>query len=95
MGDANLDNEFNSGDLVQIFSSGLYEKDEMATWEQGDWTGDMRFGSGDLVAAFADGGYEIGPLEQAPPAVPEPSALGMPLLGLVFFPRRRRQRRAK
>ena len=95
MGDSNLDDEFNSGDLVQIFAAGLYEKDEMATWEQGDWTGDMRFGSGDLVAAFAGGGYEVGPREQAPPAVPEPSAVGMALLGLVFLVSRRLQGRAK
>ena len=53
MGDSNLDGEFSSGDLVQVFAGGLYEKDEMALWGQGDWNGDMRFGSGDLVAAFA------------------------------------------
>ena len=94
MGDSNLDDEFNSGDLVQVFAAGLYEKDEMATWGQGDWNGDMRFGSGDLVVAFAAGGYEVGPRERVPPpaAVPEPSALGMALLGLLFLVTRRYRR---
>ena len=89
VGDANLDSEFNSGDLVAVFTAGKYETGEMAGWAEGDWDGDMAFGSGDLVAAFTDGGYEQGP----PPmnAVPEPS--GMLLLGLgllAIFTQRRR-----
>ena len=90
VGDANLDKEFNSGDLVQVFAAGLYESGQMALWEQGDWDGDMTFGSGDLVAAFTDGGYEQGP--PAVPAVPEPSGMGLLMIGVAAcsFARRRR-----
>ncbi len=45
VGDANLDNEFNSGDLVSVFAAGKYETAEMAGWGEGDWNGDMSFDS--------------------------------------------------
>ena len=61
VGDTNLDGEFNSSDLVQVFAAGKFETGEEARWEQGDWNGDYTFSSGDLVFAFVDGGYEIGP----------------------------------
>jgi hypothetical protein len=88
-GDANLDNEFNSGDLVTVFAAGKYETEDMAGWAEGDWDGDMMFGSGDLVVAFADGGYEQGP----PPAVaiPEPGSFGLFGLGLLLAARRWRR----
>ena len=89
VGDANMDNEFNSGDLVTVFAAGKYETGEMAGWSEGDWDGDMAFGSGDLVVAFSDGGYELGPAAVA--AVPEPSSLVAVLLsvfGLVGILRR-------
>ena len=60
-GDANLDGEFNSGDMVQVFVLGKYETGEEASWAEGDWNGDGFFDSSDMVAAFADGGYEKGP----------------------------------
>jgi hypothetical protein len=72
IGDANLDLEFSSTDLVVVFQAGKYELNEAAVWSQGDWTGDGRFSSSDLVAAFQDGGYELGPV--AASAVPEPTA---------------------
>ena len=84
VGDANLDGEFNSGDLVTVFAAGKYELDEMAGWEEGDWDGDMRFSSGDLVVAFADGGYEKGAQPEVR-AVPEPSAIVMLLIGSVLI----------
>ena len=62
-GDANLDSEFNSTDLVEVFKGGQYE-DGIAlnsTWGTGDWNADGEFKSGDLVFAFAGGGYEFGP----------------------------------
>ena len=60
-GDANVDGEFNSSDLVQVFEAGRYEMRLGAGWDEGDFNGDLLFDSGDLVFAFADGGYVIGP----------------------------------
>ena len=74
-GDANLDGEFNTNDLVSIFQAGQYEDaiEGNATWETGDWNGDGDFGTADLVFAFQDGGFEQGP-RVASQNVPEPSA---------------------
>ena len=82
-GDANLDGEFNSGDLVEIFRIGHYE-DEVAgnsSWSTGDWNGDQEFDSGDFVLAFSAGGYERGPRQEAA-AVPEPNS---PMLCVFAF----------
>ena len=84
-GDANLDGEFNSGDLVAVFATGEYE-DEIpnnSTWATGDWDGDGEFGSGDFVLAFAAGGYEQGPRERAA-VVPEPNG-GIVMLTLSVW----------
>lgn len=81
-GDADLNGEFNSGDLVTVFTEGLYEVDTKAGWKQGDWNGDTRFGSGDLVAAFTDGGFEGGRRPMVV-VVPEPNACL--LLAVGFF----------
>jgi uncharacterized protein YjbI with pentapeptide repeats len=100
LGDANLDGEFNSSDLVQVFVAGRYEevgKDvndpdfeyegrRITTWAEGDWDGDGFFKSSDLVAALADRGYEQGPWTE-PLAVPEPATwllLAMGLSPLLF-----------
>ena len=72
LGDANLDGEFNSGDLVSVFTVGKFESNEPAEWHEGDWNADGVFSSGDFVVAFADGGFERGPRSEAA-AVPEPS----------------------
>ncbi|MCA9201255.1 MAG: hypothetical protein KDA87_27125, partial [Planctomycetales bacterium] len=72
-GDANLDGEFNSRDLVEIFVAGEFE-DQLelnSTWSTGDWSGSGEFDSSDLVLAFQDGGYEQGPRTAA--FVPEPN----------------------
>lgn len=74
IGDANLDGQFNSTDLVSLFSAGTYEHDTDATWNTGDFNGDARFSSTDLVAALADGGYDRGVLGAAS-SVPEPNSL--------------------
>ena len=92
IGDANLDGEFNTNDLVNVFQAGEYEDDEdlNSTWSTGDWNGDGDFGTSDLVLAFRDGGFEMGPRE-AVRAVPEPSGFAMLSIALVVltvFPRR-------
>jgi hypothetical protein len=89
-GDANLDLEFNSSDMVQVFSAGKYESEEDAGWEEGDWNGDGIFNTSDMVKAFVGAGYEKGP-RPAVAAVPEPSAwilLALGLLGLSALRRR-------
>ena len=72
-GDANLDGEFNSGDLVAVFAAGEYQDNIPLNsgWATGDWNGDGDFTSVDFVEAFADGGYEQG--RRQVNAVPEPS----------------------
>jgi hypothetical protein len=91
VGDANLDGEFNSSDLVAVLASGTYEADVAAVWSTGDFDGNGRTNSGDLVAALADGGYEAGP-RAATAAVPEPVCLGiwLALAGLATLDLRRR-----
>jgi hypothetical protein len=89
IGDANLDGQFNSGDLVAVLSSGTYEADVNAVWSTGDFNGDGRANSGDLVAALSDGGYELGP--RAPAAVPEPATALPLLIGLVLITLTRRR----
>ena len=80
-GDANLDNEFNSSDLVVVLAAGAYEADVKAVWSTGDFTADGRAASSDLVAALADGGYEIGPPAAINP-VPEPNGIGILTIAL-------------
>ena len=61
-GDANLDGEFSSTDLVQVFQVGEYEDggEGNSSWGTGDWNADAKFNSADLVVAFQQGGYEQG-----------------------------------
>jgi hypothetical protein len=59
-GDANLDWLFDSNDMVQVFSAGMFETGLEAHWSQGDWDGDFLFTSDDIVVAFIGGGYEQG-----------------------------------
>lgn len=94
-GDANLDGEFNTGDMVQVFSAGKFETGEGATWGQGDWNADGVFNSGDLVAAFSDGGFEVGPVpaQGAVAAVPEPGSAWLLVSGCLALAARRRQSR--
>ena len=92
-GDANLDGEFNSGDLVTVFKAGEYEDDiaQNSNWATGDWNGDADFGTSDLILAFQAGGFEQGPREVVS-AVPEPSGATLLTISLVLvvnFARRR------
>ena len=76
IGDANLDGEFNSSDLVLVFNADEYEDDVSGAsiWYSGDWSGDGDFTTADLVFAFQDGGYEMGP-RSASHSVPEPTSI--------------------
>ena len=80
-GDADLDGEFNSRDLVLIFQAGEFEDGRTgnSTWVTGDWDGNGDFNSGDFVVAFQAGGYEAGQRESAV-GVPEPGMFGTLLL---------------
>jgi streptogramin lyase len=82
IGDADLNGEFNSSDLVEVLASGTYEGDILSTWSTGDFNGDGRTNSGDLVVALADGGYEQGS-RAAVDAVPEPASFVMLMVGLI------------
>ena len=84
-GDANLNGEFNSADLVRIFAAGEYEDDISlnSTWATGDWNGDGDLTSSDIMLAFQDGGYEQGP-RPALATVPEPNGIGMMTIALVL-----------
>ncbi len=91
-GDSDLDGEFSSNDLVNVFQAGEYE-DAVASnsgWATGDWNGDGEFGTADLVTAFQDGGYEQG-LRPAAVTVPEPASflmLATSLMGISILRRR-------
>jgi hypothetical protein len=74
-GRRDLNGEFNSSDLVSVFTAGKYETGNSATWSEGDFNGDKLFSSGDLVTAFQ------GP-RAAVNAVPEPTSI---VLGLVWL----------
>ena len=85
VGDANVDGEFNSSDMVAVFQLGEYEDQmpENSNWQSGDWDGDRDFSTSDMVLAFQRGGYEQG-LRGALNGVPEPSSLAL-LLTAVFM----------
>ena len=72
-GDANLDDTFDSSDIVQVFQQGLYEQDVDAAWRFGDWNGDWRFNSRDLIDAWRSGSYQ-GNSVAAAVQVPEPQS---------------------
>jgi hypothetical protein len=73
-GDADLDGQFNSSDLVLVLAAGEYEDDLAMNsgWASGDWDGDGDFTTGDLIEALAHGGYERA-AAAAGAAVPEPT----------------------
>ena len=88
-GDANLDGEVNTRDLVVVLQGGQYE-DTIAgnsTWGTGDFNGDLEFTTSDLVAALQTGAYEQGPRMGTMAAVPEPSSGVLLLSGLLLVRR--------
>jgi hypothetical protein len=91
IGDANLDGQFDSSDLVDVLASGTYEVDSAAVWTTGDFNGDGRTNSSDLVASLADGGYELGP-RPALASVPEPGSATLGTVATLWVLHRRRLR---
>jgi hypothetical protein len=89
-GDANLDKQFGSADLVTVLAAGTYETAVDSVWSTGDFNGDGRTTTNDLVDALSGGGYEAGP-RAALAAVPEPSAGTLGALGLCGLAFRRRR----
>jgi hypothetical protein len=89
-GDADLNGEFNSSDLVQVLAAGTYEVDVASVWSSGDFNGDGRTSSSDLIAALADGGYEQGP-RAAVSAVPEPASFAILMASWAVIAIRRRR----
>ena len=83
IGDTDLDGEFNTTDLVNVFKAGEYEDDVEGNsgWAEGDWNADGDFTTSDLTAAFQDGGFEMGP--RAAIVVPEPSGAFLMFAALV------------
>jgi hypothetical protein len=86
-GDANLDGEFDSSDLVSVFIAGEYEDHTALNsgWAEGDWDGNADFQSGDLVLAFQ---YSIG-ARLGVSNIPEPSALHLVLTCCLIVAARR------
>ena len=101
-GDADLDGQFDSGDLTLVFQSGRYdlEASDQTGWKEGDWNGDFRFDSSDLTMAFQGGNYEsrdngaIGLPADA--NVPEPQTVCWSVLGMLsLFMSRRSEYRTR
>jgi hypothetical protein len=89
LGDANLDGEFNTGDLVMVLQAGKYETELDAGWSEGDWTADLRFDTADFVAALQEGAYEQGPIGNLI-VVPEPTSGVLAIFSLLPLVWRRR-----
>lgn len=96
-GDANLDGQFGTRDLVLVFTAAEYEDGVVgnSTWSTGDWNGDGDFSSNDLVLALQSGRFEDGSLLDLNNAHPVPEAnpfrFLMVLLSLFILRQRRRQ----
>ena len=94
LGDSNLDQRFDTGDLVQVFQAGQYEDSEPfnSGWGEGDWDGDGDFSSTDLVAAFQTSTYEEPVAAQF---VPEPQGWLLTMSLFLALPFMRRENLAR
>ena len=93
-GDSNLDGQFDSSDLVQVFQRSEFEDNVVrnSTWASGDWNGDREFSSSDLVFVFEKGSYELNAATAVVANVPEPNSILLLLSVTPFilcFTRRR------
>ncbi len=59
-GDANLDRQFDTSDLLHVFKTGYFEQGELSSigWNDGDWNGDHKFDSSDIILAFSSSSFE-------------------------------------
>ena len=73
-GDANLDGQFNSVDIVNVLQAGKFATNERAGWNEGDWDGNALFDRHDIIVALQDGGYGQG-TRSATSDVPQGGAL--------------------
>lgn len=85
IGDANLDGQFDSDDLLAVFKIGEYEDDVNGNsgWSDGDWNGDREFDASDLIYAFLDGVNETAELQVVPEPTPGGTRLNLAML-LLF-----------
>ena len=86
IGDANLDGQFDTADMILVFQANEYEDEILlnSSWSTGDWNGDREFDTSDLIAAFQDGGYEGG-FRGDVRFVPEPTGVTLAFLFLVLL----------
>ena len=84
-GDANLDGQFNSSDLVAVFEASEYEDGiaKNSRWESGDWNGDRDFTTSDLTLAFQADRFEKGPRDRVQ-NVPEPNSKLLVMMVCMF-----------
>ena len=87
-GDANLDGEFDSADLVLVSQAAQYRNDVVgdSVWSTGDWDGDLEFDTGDLMLAFRAGTYERPKLHAVPESAGTSSVIAL-LTGLLMISR--------
>ncbi|MEZ6117002.1 MAG: hypothetical protein R3C28_10580 [Pirellulaceae bacterium] len=88
--DANLDRIFDSSDLVDVFAAGVYETNDLAGWQDGDWNDDGVFDSSDLVAALQIGEYADA-VALTGWFVPSPNLATLPFVLLYAFSCSRRR----
>ncbi|MCA9200745.1 MAG: hypothetical protein KDA87_24570, partial [Planctomycetales bacterium] len=83
IGDVNLDGQFNSQDLVQVFTAGEYDDGLTGNslWSEGDWNGDGDFDSSDFVTAFTEGNYTSASIV----SVPEPANAMLLMIGVLLW----------
>ena len=86
-GDADLNGQFNQGDLVLVLQGGQYDDGVglKSTWTTGDRNADVEFDRADIVLALQDGRYGQGPRVALAAAVPEPGTCTLAVIGLVLW----------
>ena len=102
-GDANGDFMVDTADIIAVLAAGKFETGDAATFEQGDFNGDGVFNTGDIVLMLGEGLFETGPYASlgdvsnagagSVSRVPEPTTLGLLLMGMLAVAAGRRRYR--